>query len=83
MVPEGKVLPKTVLSAIWRGCQGLREFGAPNLTDTIWFYGSGEDAIVRQVSHPKHGVMPAWETRLGDATVKQLAIFVHSLGGGR
>jgi cytochrome c oxidase cbb3-type subunit 3 len=37
---------------------------------------------VRQVSHPKHGVMPAWETRLGDATVKQLAIFVHSLGGG-
>ncbi len=62
--------------------KGLREFGAPNLTDAIWFYGSGEDAIARQVSHPKHGVMPAWETRLGDATVKQLAIFVHSLGGG-
>jgi len=26
--------------------------------------------------------MPAWGERLGDTTVKQLAIFVHSLGGG-
>ncbi|MFC4626037.1 cytochrome-c oxidase, cbb3-type subunit III [Daeguia caeni] len=62
--------------------KGNREFGAPNLTDAIWLYGNDEDAIIRQVSHPKHGVMPAWENRLGDTTVKQLAIFVHSLGGG-
>lgn len=62
--------------------KGVRDFGAPNLTDAIWFYGSGEDAIMRQVENPKHGVMPAWQERLGDATVKQLAIYVHSLGGG-
>ncbi len=33
-------------------------------------------------THRKHGVMPAWGARLGDTTVKQLAVYVHSLGGG-
>lgn len=63
--------------------KGIIDMGAPNLTDAIWFYGSSEDEIIRQIEHPKHGVMPAWEARLGDSTVKQLAIFVHSLGGGQ
>jgi cytochrome c oxidase cbb3-type subunit 3 len=31
---------------------------------------------------PKHGVMPAWQGRLGDVSVKELTIYVHSLGGG-
>ncbi len=83
MIPEGqKVFSENCAVCHGGDAKGMREFGAPNLTDAIWFYGSGEDAIARQVSHPKHGVMPAWEARLGDATVKQLAIFVHSLGGG-
>lgn len=82
-IPEGeKVFAENCAVCHGEDAKGLREFGAPNLTDAIWFYGSGEDAIARQVARPKHGVMPAWEERLGDATVKQLAIFVHSLGGG-
>lgn len=82
-IPEGqKVFTENCAVCHGADAKGLREFGSPNLTDAIWFYGSGEDAIIRQVSHPKHGVMPAWEARLGDATVKQLAVFVHSLGGG-
>ena len=62
--------------------KGNREFGAPDLTDAIWLYGSGEAAIAAQVRAPKHGVMPAWGARLGDTTVKELAVYVHSLGGG-
>jgi len=27
--------------------------------------------------------MPAWSERLDEATVKMLAIYVHSLGGGK
>ncbi|ASY63359.1 Cytochrome c oxidase subunit CcoP [Sinorhizobium sojae CCBAU 05684] len=61
---------------------GSREFGAPNLADAIWLKGSGEQAIIEQMKAPKHGVMPAWLPRIGDSTVKQLAVFVHSLGGG-
>jgi cytochrome c oxidase cbb3-type subunit 3 len=56
--------------------------GAPNLADAIWLTGEGEQAVINQMKAPKHGVMPAWLPRLGDETVKQLAVFVHSLGGG-
>ena len=63
--------------------KGNAEFGAPDLTDTIWLYGSGPAAIAAQVRQPRHGVMPAWQARLGETTVKELAVYVHSLGGGR
>lgn len=63
--------------------QGGQDFGAPRLSDPIWLYKPGYDAIVAQVTNPQHGVMPAWSARLGDTTVKELAVFVHSLGGGK
>ncbi len=62
--------------------KGNREMGAPNLADAIWLKGSSEDQIAQQIATPRHGAMPAWGARLGDTTVKQLTIFVHSLGGG-
>jgi len=61
---------------------GNKELGAPNLTDAIWLKGSSEAAIAAQVRAPAHGAMPAWLGRLGDVKVKELAVFVHSLGGG-
>ncbi|RVO76313.1 cytochrome C oxidase Cbb3, partial [Sinorhizobium medicae] len=48
----------------------------------IWLNGEGEQAVIDQMKSPKHGVMPAWLPRLGVDAVKQLAVFVHSLGGG-
>jgi cytochrome c oxidase cbb3-type subunit 3 len=63
--------------------KGNRELGAPNLTDAIWLYGSSPAEIAAQVRAPRHGMMPAWSTRLGDTTIKQLTIYVHSLGGGQ
>ena len=62
--------------------KGNRELGAPDLTDAIWLYGGSEAQIAQQVRSPRNGVMPAWGARLGDTTVKELAIFVDSLGGG-
>ncbi|NVJ98176.1 MAG: cytochrome-c oxidase, cbb3-type subunit III [Alphaproteobacteria bacterium] len=61
---------------------GGRDFGAPNLADAIWFYGNSKGDIMSQIRRPKHGVMPAWEHRLDESTIRQLAIYVHSLGGG-
>lgn len=63
--------------------QGDIEQGAPNLTDAIWFYGNKADQIIAQINAPRHGVMPAWGERLGEASVKQLAVYIHSLGGGQ
>jgi cytochrome c oxidase cbb3-type subunit 3 len=62
--------------------EGIRELGAPKLNDALWLYGGSVDEIAVQIAKPKHGMMPAWQQRLGDATVKQLAVYVHSLGGG-
>jgi cytochrome c oxidase cbb3-type subunit 3 len=62
--------------------KGLRDVGGPNLADSIWLRGNDEAAVVAQVTAPKHGVMPAWSARLGEATVKELTVYVHSLGGG-
>lgn len=61
---------------------GLRDFGAPNLADAIWLYGDGKEKIKMQIVAPKHGIMPNWNGRLDQNTIKQLAIYVHSLGGG-
>jgi cytochrome c oxidase cbb3-type subunit 3 len=63
--------------------RGLQEFGAPNLTDAIWLYGSSREAIVESIRTGRGGVMPAWADRLDPATLKSLTVYVHSLGGGK
>jgi cytochrome c oxidase cbb3-type subunit 3 len=62
--------------------EGVREFGGPRLSDPIALYAADKTALVAQITRPRHGVMPAWNTRLDEVTIKQLAIYVHSLGGG-
>jgi cytochrome c oxidase cbb3-type subunit 3 len=57
--------------------------GFPNLTDAVWMYGNGAEAIVRQITHPRNGQMPAWGARISDAQVKKVAVYVHGLGGGQ
>ena len=61
---------------------GNREFGAPNLADNIWLYGSKRDLVYNSVFNAHAGVMPTWEGRLTPNTLRQLAVYVHSLGGG-
>jgi cytochrome c oxidase cbb3-type subunit III len=62
--------------------EGDPAFGAPNLADAIWLYGSTPEAIAAQIRAPRHGMMPGWLERLGESRVKELTIYVHSLGGG-
>jgi cytochrome c oxidase cbb3-type subunit 3 len=62
--------------------KGNREMGAPNLTDAIWLYGSDKATIVDGLVNGRGGVMPAWAGRLDETTIKALAVFVHTLGGG-
>ena len=65
------------------GGKGNQELGAPNLTDKIWLYGSDEATLIETISQGRAGVMPAWEGRLDPATIKAMAVYVHSLGGGK
>ena len=61
---------------------GDPEQGAPALNDAIWLYEGSKQFVTAQISRPRHGVMPAWGQRLDPVTIKQLAIYVHGLGGG-
>ncbi len=63
--------------------KGEAALGAPDLTDAIWLYGSDSADIAAQIRAPRHGVMPGWLDRLGETTVKELTVYVHSLGGGQ
>jgi cytochrome c oxidase cbb3-type subunit 3 len=62
---------------------GNQELGAPNLTDKIWLYGSDEATLVETITNGRTGVMPAWVGRLDPSTIKAMAVYVHSLGGGK
>jgi cytochrome c oxidase cbb3-type subunit 3 len=63
--------------------KGNQDLGAPNLTDQIWLYGSDEATIIETITNGRAGVMPAWDGRLDPITIKVMAVYVHSLGGGK
>jgi cytochrome c oxidase cbb3-type subunit 3 len=62
--------------------KGNRDLGAPDLTDAIWLYGSDKATIVEGIWNGRAGMMPAWAGRLEETTIKALAVYVHTLGGG-
>lgn len=62
--------------------KGNVEFGAPDLTDKVWLYGSGTPAVVATITNARNSSMPAWGERLDPTSVKALTVYVHSLGGG-
>ncbi|TNE34844.1 MAG: cytochrome-c oxidase, cbb3-type subunit III [Alphaproteobacteria bacterium] len=76
------VFKENCASCHGENAKGGRDFGAPNLTDAIWFYGGDKKTILRTISKGRHGVMPAWINRLDDVTIRELTLYVHSLGGG-
>lgn len=63
--------------------KGMADLGAPNLTDAIWLYGGEEEDVARSIAQSRRGAMPAWEGRLDPVILKELAVYVHTLGGGQ
>lgn len=59
--------------------KGLTSFGAPNLTDDIWLFGGDRATIEETIRHGRAGVMPEWQTKLGNERVMLLAAYVRSL----
>lgn len=62
--------------------QGNRDVGAPKLAAQTHLIAQDRDGVVAQVTNPHMGVMPNWNLRLDTATIKSVALYVHSLGGG-
>lgn len=61
---------------------GDRTVGAPSLNDDVWLYGGSRAEIRRQIELGRGGVMPSWERRFDEGTLRALAYYVHEMGGG-
>ena len=78
-----KIFADNCTSCHGDNAKGNQELGAPDLTDGIWLYDSDEATLIETITNGRGGVMPAWTGRLDPITVKALAVYVHSLGGGK
>ena len=54
-------------------------FGAPNLTDDTWLYGSSEAAVRATIVEGRNGIMPSHGELLGQNKTKILAAYIASL----
>ena len=82
-VAARKIFADNCVSCHGDAGKGNQEVGAPNLTDKIWLYGSDEATIIETITNGRSGVMPAWTGRLDPSTIKAMAVYIHSLGGGQ
>lgn len=78
-----KLFAENCASCHGKDGEGKYEFGSRNLRDKIWLYGGDYENIYETIYHGRAGVMPRWEGKLSDTTIRQLAIYVHNLGGGQ
>jgi len=62
--------------------EGGRDFGAPRLADGIWLYGATRNDVRHSVFYARAGAMPYWKDKLDENTIRELTVYVHSLGGG-
>lgn len=77
-----KIFAQNCVACHGKRGKGNQELGAPNLTDKIWLYGGEKEDIIHTITYSRSGVMPFWSDRLSPEQIKQLALYVHSLGGG-
>lgn len=77
--------PKFAMCAACHGPDGSGSLamgiplGAPNLTDNVWLYGGSKRAIESSIRNGRAGVMPAWDTILGEEKVHVISAYVYSL----
>lgn len=72
--------PQFAVCAACHGATGTGNpaLGAPNLTDGTWLYGGDLATIEQTIRDGRHGVMPAWRTRLSATDVRLVAAWVHA-----
>ncbi|MCG3861690.1 cytochrome-c oxidase, cbb3-type subunit III [Psychrobacter sp. Sarcosine-02u-2] len=81
-VAQGKAIfhePTNCVLCHGEDAKGMISTGAPNLTDNIWLYGGDRESIRDTIRYGRAGVMPEWETKLGNERIMLLAAYVYSL----
>ncbi len=78
-----KIFKANCVSCHGANAKGGQDVGAPNLIDQIWLYGDDKSDLFYTIYYSRAGVMPYWKDRLDNQTIRQLSLYVHSLGGGQ
>ena len=78
-----KIFAENCVACHGENGKGNPEVGSKDLTANIWLYGSDEATLIETITNGRGGVMPAWDGRLDPVTLKAMAVYVHSLGGGK
>ena len=58
---------------------GIKDTGSPNLTDADWIYGSDAVNIRQTLIAGRQGKMPSWQSRLSEAEIRAMALYVEGL----
>lgn len=78
-----KIFAENCVACHGENGKGNPEVGSKDLTANIWLYGGDEATLIETITNGRGGVMPAWDGRLDPVTLKAMAVYVHSLGGGK
>ena len=79
---EGAVLFQTNCSACHgENARGIEGSGAPNLTDADWVYGGDAASIRLTLIAGRQGQMASWQSRLTEAEIRAMALYVEGLAG--
>jgi len=62
-----------------RDASGIPDYGAPSLIDDDWLYGSDDETLYKSIYDGRHGKCPAWVGKLSFATIRAIAVYVHSV----
>lgn len=65
--------------ALCHGANAEGGYGFPNLTDKDWLYGGSSEKIRTSISAGRNGMMPAWESILGNTDLNNVSLYVQSL----
>ncbi|TGD65203.1 cytochrome-c oxidase, cbb3-type subunit III [Tabrizicola sp. WMC-M-20] len=61
--------------------RGISGSGAPNLTDGDWLYGGDTANLRHGLVAGRQGQMPSWQSRLTEAEIRAMALYVEGLSG--
>lgn len=59
--------------------RGIEGIGAPNLTDSDWIYGGDATSLRQSLIAGRQGQMPSWQSRLTEAEIRALALYIAGL----
>lgn len=82
-LPAGKdVFAANCVACHGANGKGMRDTGAPDLTDAHWIYGGDAQSVYTTIQGGRQGHMPHWQGRLSPVEIKLLALYVSTLSGG-